>query len=777
MSNADHKDGHGRESVATMPETPSRYRRLVRRCLQVGAAGTLAAALGIGTLATVIHVQVTDLDPPPVAVVERLSHIVVDREDRLLRAYTTPGGRWRLPISADAVDPRYLAFLKAYEDSRFGRHDGVDWVAVLRSAWLAVRYGRVVSGASTLTMQVARLMERRHERTPAGKWRQMLRAIQLERTFSKTEILDIYLRLAPFGGNLEGARAASLSYFGKEPRRLSIGEAALLVALPQAPEGRRPDRHPEAAIRGRARVLTRMVTAGLITPHEADLANSEPMPRERLPFPMLAPHLSDRLVAGPTPDEKGGQNDGLGEKLSAEAMIRGALAHAAADRPIAAMAVATTAARRIHRTTLDLDLQARLEVTARRHAERIGTQTSAALMVVDHTSGAVLAHVGSPGYLDDARFGAIDMTRGVRSPGSALKPLIYGLAFEQGVAHPATLIDDKPVVYGSYRPKNFDGDYAGTITVADALQRSLNVPAVKLLQAVGPARLMARLHTIGLRPDVPGNGPPSLALALGGLGFTLEEMASLYAAMARGGEAVPLQFRREGEGSLIERRHAVGARGHTYRPRILRLEAAWQVGRVLRGSPPPDHAERGTIAFKTGTSYGYRDAWAAGFDGRHTIVAWVGRPDDAPTPGLTGLTAAAPLLFDAFQRVSAEPAPHRPAPDGVVHARTGDLPPPLQRFGPDRAAAAHAGAFTSDALRIAFPPDRTELDLTDGSALAVKAEGGRLPLTWLADGRPVARSRFRREADWMPSGAGFVTLSVIDADGQAARARVRLTAP
>ena len=413
------------------------------------------------------------MEPLPLSRAEALSVTVLDRNDHLLRAYTTPDGRWRLPVEVKDVDPRYLAMLLAFEDKRFRSHHGVDPYAIGRAGWLLVRHARIVSGGSTLTMQVARLLAGEHERSGAGKLRQALRALALERKLSKDAILRLYLRLAPFGGNLEGVRAASLAYFGKEPRRLSLAEAALLVALPQSPELRRPDRFSEAARRARNRVLAHAAAQGVVPREEAARAMAERMPTVRREFPMLAPHLADAEVE---------QNK----------------------------------TRLVHRLTIDRSAQASLEQLTRDHGNALGGRLSAALIAVDHRSGEVIAHVGSPGYLDEDRFGAVDMTSAVRSPGSTLKPIIYGLAFEAGLAHPETLIEDRPTRFGVYVPKNFDQDWHGTVTIRMALAQSLNIPAVKVLDALGAQKLFGRLGQVGIAPVLPKGAEPSLAIALGG---------------------------------------------------------------------------------------------------------------------------------------------------------------------------------------------------------------------------------------------------------------------
>ena len=663
------------------------------------------------------------IGPPPLERAETVSVSAVDRHGRLLRAFTTPDGRWRLPVEVDAVDARYLAMLVAFEDRRFGEHSGVDALAMLRAATQVLQRGRIVSGASTLTMQVARLLDGEHERSAPGKIKQMLRAGQLESRLSKDQILRLYLRLAPFGGNIEGVRAASLAYFGKEPRRLSIGEAALLVALPQAPEARRPDRFANAARRARDRVLARALAARVVTAQEVERARAEPVPTRRQEFPKLAPHLTEAEV------------------------------ERAPDRVV-------------HRLTLDRDMQVLLEPLAREHAHLLGERLSAAMLVVDHASGEVLAHVGSAGYLDASRLGAIDMTDAVRSPGSTLKPVIYGLAFEAGLAHPQTLIEDRPARFGAYAPKNFDEDFRGTVTMREALAHSLNIPAVKVLAAVGPSRLVNRLRRLDLTAALPARSEATLAVALGGIGMRLADLAIIYASLARGGEAVALSHIRGAQAAATPQRPV---------RRLLAPAAAWYVADILKSAPPPANAKSGGIAYKTGTSYGFRDAWAVGFDGRHTIAVWVGRADGTATPGLTGRGAAAPILFDAFARITERPVPLPPPGLGVSLMSGRALPPPLRRFR-EGAEDDVAGPYLEPAVQIAFPPDRAELELDEGepAAVVLKAEGGALPLTWLADGRPIVTDAARRDVTWHPDGRGFARISVIDAHGRSDGVDVRL---
>ena len=693
------------------PGEREKWRRRARYAA-IRFAVFLCAAIGV------VWGLVDSFGPAPLGRDLELSKTALDRDGRLLRSYVTSQGRWRLPVRRDQVDPRYLDMLLAYEDKRFFQHHGVDPLAFGRAALQFVTHGEIVSGGSTITMQVARLLEPRAQRSLYVKFREAVRAIELERSLTKDQILGLYLTLAPYGGNLEGITAATLAYFGKEPRRLTLGEAALLVALPQSPEHRRPDRFHEAARRARDRVLERMAHHGMFSAAEIAHAKLEPVPHVRKRLPMIAPHAAD------------------------DAMMT-----APNEREI--------------RLTIDAGLEQTLERLARERAHALGPDMSVAIMVVDNASGEVLARVASPDYFDERRAGQVDLTRAIRSPGSTLKPFIYGLGFEDGLIHPDTLIEDRPLRYGSYAPENFDLTFQGTVTVRRALQQSLNVPAVAVLDEVGPSRLTARLAEAGARLVLPRREAPGLALGLGGVGIRLSDLTMLYAGFPRGGNVLPLR-------ELLDAPRAP-------EKRLLEPVAAWYITKILQGTPPPQNAAGGRIAFKTGTSYGYRDAWAVGFDGKRTIGVWVGRPDGAPVSGLVGRTAAAPILFDAFAR---EPQPLStlpPAPAGALVATTAKLPPPLQRFQPHTVTTA---SFTRR-LHIVFPPNGASLELTAmaGGApdpLSIKISGGTPPLTVMMNGMPLDAKKDDRTLFFEPEGPGFVRLSVTDAAGAADSVLVRL---
>jgi penicillin-binding protein 1C len=688
-----------------------------RRRFQRGALMAIGAALfAVLVPPAVFFISWLRLAPLDKGAVFERSPIVLDRNGQLLRAFTMADGRWRMPTTVGDVDPRYISVLLAFEDKRFRSHGGVDPLALVRAAGQSLRAGRVVSGGSTITMQVARLIEPRHERSLAAKLQQMARAIDLERQFSKDEILSLYLSLAPFGGNIEGIRAASFAYFGKDARRLSHGEAALLVALPQAPETRRPDRFPERATKARSRVLYAATRAAILPEGERQNADGEAMPRTRQPFPMLAAHVAQAALRA-QPNE------------------------------------------RVHRLTLDAGWQAQLEQLARERAIAVGPRVAVAMVVVESATGAVRASVGGADYFADERAGAMDLTQALRSPGSALKPFIYAMAFEEGIAHPESTLEDRPHRFGLYAPENFDQSYQGTISARKALQLSLNVPAVDLLAALGPQRFLSRMKQAGAGLVLPPEGAPGLAIGLGGVGTTLRDLTRLYAGLARGGEVVDLQFR-------------AGFQMREDPARLVDSVPAWYVADALLGAPPPFNAPAGRIAYKTGTSYGYRDAWSVGFDRKHTVGIWVGRADNAAVSGLVGRVVAAPILFDAFNRLGVE-AGVGPRPAHAIVARNSALPPPLRHVRRDVPKTAQA--MTSASLRLAFPPDGARLETSQPiSDMAVKITGGVPPFTAFVDGRPVASSAQRRTLSFAPTGMGFVRISVVDATGDTDSVMVRL---
>jgi penicillin-binding protein 1C len=597
--------------------------------------------------------------PPPMARFESAAREVTARDGRTLSVWPAAGGVWRLRTRPEDVPPHLLALLIAAEDRRFHLHPGVDPLALARAAAQWMRAGRVVSGGSTLSMQAARLLEPR-PRNLTSKLIEIARAMQLEWRFGKRGVLEIWLTLAPQGGNLEGMRAGALAWFGRPASSLDAAEAALLVALARRPEALRPDRHPDAARRARDAVL--LARAPDIA-SQAEITLAGHVPAQRRPMPRHAPHFT-----------------------------------------------------REGATTLDLDLQRATEAVARDALARLPERVSLAIMVTDLRTRETRALVGGD-WMNPTRAGALDLSRAVRSPGSTLKPLIYALAFEAGVVTPETLMEDLPRRFGDYAPENFDRAFQGRLRIADALRQSLNQPAVALLNEIGPLRLASVMKAGGAVPRLPPGAEPSLPLALGGVGVTLRELVGLYALLGDGG------------GGLIE-------------PRAANLASAILVQPIPGGGPSG-------IAWKTGTSWGGRDAWAIGLDQRHVVGIWVGRPDGTPMPNATGARLALPLLGQVFERLP-------PAP------RQGVAPRPLS-----------AGlAPSTDALRLLFPPPRATLP--EAGRVVLRAAGGQRPLTFLVDGAPLPTDPARREASWMPPGPGFYRITVLDAEGAAARTELRV---
>lgn len=552
--------------------------------------------------------------PLPLAEVNP-ARVVVAEDGTPLWRFADADGIWRYPVTIEEVSPRYLQALIQYEDRWFWSHPGVNPLAIARAAWQDLRSARVVSGGSTLTMQVARLLDP-HPRTFGGKVRQLWRAMQLEWHLSKREILTLYLNRAPFGGTLQGVGAASWAYLGKSPAQLSYAEAALLAVLPQAPSRLRPDRWPERAQAARDKVLERMASQQVWSAQQVRESRQEPVWLAPRQMPQLAP-LFARRVAGKDKQSK---------------IV----------------------------TTLDASLQRQLEALALNVKPQLPPRSSLAMIVVDHTTMKVRGWVGSVDINDDTRFSHVDMVTAVRSPGSVLKPFVYGLAMDEGLIHPASLLQDVPRLAEDYRPGNFDSGFHGPVSMSEALVRSLNLPAVQVLEAYGPKRFAARLRNAGLPLTLPAGAEPNLSLILGGAGATLADITAAYSAFARHGKAGFLRL--QPNDALVERP-------------LLSPGAAWIIRRILasQAQPLPD-ADLGQVvplAWKTGTSYGYRDAWAVGINARYVIGIWTGRPDGTPVAGQFGFASAVPLLNQVNNLLQARSAlevarqPRDPRPESV----------------------------------------------------------------------------------------------------------------
>jgi penicillin-binding protein 1C len=539
------------------------------------------------------------------------STVVLARDGSPLRAFADRNGIWRYPVRVDEVSPLYVEALLGYEDRWFWRHAGVNPVSLLRAAAQFVRHGHIVSGGSTLTMQVARILDGEPSRSFGGKFLQILRALQLEAHLTKREILELYLDHAPFGGTIEGVEAASWAYLGKSARRLSRAEAALLAVLPQAPSRLRPDRHADAAREARDKVLDRMAALGIWNAAAVHDARIESVAARSLRPPLHAALLARRLRM----------------EHPREARIT---------------------------STIDVGLQRALEERVADYVARLPARTSAALIVVDNETLEARTYIGAAEFGDAARLGHVDMVQAWRSPGSTLKPFLYGLALDDGLIHSESLLIDAPQSFGGYRPGNFDAAFNGPVGAAEALRLSLNVPAVDLLDRVGPIRFAARLANAGVTLRLPRGVMPNLTVILGGAGARLEDLVGAYAALNREGVAGRVRYRTDDP--LVERR-------------VMSEGAAWIVRTILEAHPRPGYApdtfdpgRHPRIAWKTGTSYGFRDAWAIGSTRDHTVGVWIGRPDGTPLPGQYGAVTALPLMFRVIDSLPRGPLSSAPEP-------------------------------------------------------------------------------------------------------------------
>jgi penicillin-binding protein 1C len=516
----------------------------------------------------------------------RMSRIVVSSDGSPLWRFADENGIWRYPVEIKDVSPAYIEALIAYEDRWFYKHWGINPISIIRALKQNIREGKIVSGASTITMQTARILEP-HEKSISGKIRQMWRALQLEWHLSKDEILTIYLNRAPYGGTIEGIGAASWSYLGKTPLELSYAEAALMVALPQSPSRLRPDRYPNEAQKARDKVLDRLLKFNVWDEKTVKEAKEESIYLPVRFTPQLAPILARRSL-----------------QMTNERVIK---------------------------TNIDISMQQNLEEIALNAKSTLHPAVSLAMLVVDHTDMSVQAYIGSIDFNDESRFGHVDMINAIRSPGSTLKPFIYALAIDEGLIHSESLLQDTPRIHG-YTPENFNTAFSGAVSASEALSKSLNLPAVQLMEAYGPKKFTAKLSNADIDLKSPPYSEPNLAIILGGAGISLDKLVSAYSAFARGGKISPLRYLESD--TLIEYDFIGDA-------------AAWITRRMLSGEADPAFYRRGflSFAYKTGTSYGMRDAWAVGISSKYIIGVWVGRPDGTPVAKQFGTATAVPFLY------------------------------------------------------------------------------------------------------------------------------------
>ncbi|EMB3081883.1 peptidoglycan glycosyltransferase PbpC [Providencia rettgeri] len=550
--------------------------------------------------------------PLPIKKIE-MARTVVAADGTPLWRFADKEGIWRFPVQLEEVSPDFIEALLTYEDRYFYRHPGVNPFSLVRAAGQLVSSGRIVSGGSTISMQVARLIDP-HERTLGGKLKQLWRTAQLEYHYSKDEILEMYLNRAPYGGTIEGIGAASWVYLNKAPAKLTASEAALFAVLPQAPSRLRPDRYPERAQAARDKVLDRL--------EEYQVWSAEKVADIKQEQIWLAPRKNPHLA------------------------------------PLLARRVTKDTQEPIIETTIDASLQRQLEDMAMNWKNQLPKQTSLGILVVDHTDMSVKAYIGSIDFLDDSRFGHVDMISAWRSPGSTLKPFLYGLAMDEGLIHAESLLQDVPRRFNDYRPGNFDSGFNGPVSVSDALVRSLNLPVVQLLDIYGSKRFTAQLRNVGTELRFPLGSEPNLSLILGGTATRMEDLVSAYSAFARKGHVSPLRFKPSDQ----------------IRDRVLMSPgAAWIVRRIMGGEarPVPDENLSGqlNLAWKTGTSYGYRDAWAIGVNPRYTIGVWVGRPDATPVAGQLGFATAIPIMNQVnAMLLSKIYSSHQPLPKDIKPA-------------------------------------------------------------------------------------------------------------
>lgn len=678
-----------------LPRLKPVYRRWLKR-LGIAAAAT-------GLLACALVTILWHLYPFPVAKLERwpASPVVCDREGTELLALVGRDEQWRRPVPLSRMSPWLIQATLAVEDERFFSHPGVDVLAVLRAAGQNTWGLRRVSGASTLTMQICRMMDNR-PRKASAKVVEAFRSLQLERIWSKDRILEFYLNTAPYGGNIRGVEAAARAYFRKSAADLSLGEAALLAGLPQSPSRLRPDRHGERAARRRAHVLERMSALGMIRDEQSELALAEPLPRRRYHDNGQAPHAAWMALR---------------------------------SRPQGG------------RITLDLALQAHVEALTREFASRMPRHTQVAAVAIDVASGDIAALSGSVDRSHPAH-GAVNGVLGRRSPGSALKPFIYAAAMEAGVLGPDTVVYDVPVDRGGWSPANFDGRFAGPLPAADALRRSLNVPAILVAQAVGVPRCIGIIESAGVRLPARTREDAGLAVVTGATEVTLLDLVNGYATLARGGVYRPARLFGD---EPAEPRPAIGSNVCAAIDDVLSSRRRRPQGMEARGQESVPW-----FMWKTGTSSGRRDAWAVGHNRRYAIGVWVGRFSGAAAHEYVGALAAEPLLAALFDlpaiRTNADP----PAPAPLLATRP--LSPPPEVAGPLRILSPGAGArfiAVQGAARIYPHANRVER------------------LAWFLNGTLLSSDK---PIDGLTLTAGTYELRCVDASGSAAHVRFSVLA-
>ena len=529
------------------------------------------------------------------------STIITDNKGEVVHAYLTSDEKWRMQTTLEEISPLLRKTIIAKEDKYFYRHPGFNPIAIIRAAGKNVLQLKRTSGASTITMQVARALEPK-KRTYWNKLREVFRALQLEWKYSKDEILQLYLNLVPYGGNIEGVKSAAILYLNKNPDHLSLAEITALSIIPNRPSTLIPGKFNDRIILERNRWLNKFATEGVFTKKEIEDALAEPFPAYRRDVPQSIPHLSLKL------------------KKQGATIIK---------------------------TTIDMNVQAKTEILVADYIRSMQLKgiRNAAVMVVDNRTRNVIAYVGSASFTDSTDGGQVNGAAAIRQPGSTLKPLVYAMAIDKGLLTPKKIIEDVAVNYAGYAPENYDKQFNGEISMEYALEHSLNIPAVKTLKAVGKDPFLEELiacHFEQIRKDQKKLG---LSMILGGCGASLEEMTGLYSAFANDGVYRPLHYTQTAaKDSLFPTKH-----------RILSSASNYMITEILSRVNRPDFplnwqsTERmPKIAWKTGTSYGRRDAWSIGYNKNYTIGVWVGNFSAKSVADLSGATIATPLLFKIF---------------------------------------------------------------------------------------------------------------------------------
>jgi len=663
---------------------------------------------------------------------------VNDRLGKRLYLFTTKAGYWRFPVEISQIDKQFIQLLLAYEDKRFYQHFGVDIFALARAGWQWISNGRIISGASTLAMQTIRLLEPA-PRTVVSKVYEMIQAIRMEHYLSKDEILSLYLTLASYGGNIQGINAASLFYFNKQAKQLNLSQSALLIALPQSPETRRPDRYPLEAKKARNKVLSRLFSSNkdnnntyktYINSKGYQIAIKQNMISKRQSVTQLAPHLAMKVK----------QNKFINQNnISKKSVIT---------------------------TTLDYSLQKKTEELLKLKKSQFLSGETVAAIIVDNKTCQIIAYAGSADYNKGWK---LDLTRAIRSPGSALKPFIYGLGFDMNKLHPNTQVMDQPLRIKGYTPQNFNGQYMGKVSIKQALQNSLNIPAVLALNQVGPQYFVNRIKQTGVKLRLPDNQAAGLPIALGGVGINLYDLVSLYTALANQGEFKSLSYTI----NPILKSKNYNKKAINSSPKInqflLSSSASWYLGDILKDSPVPEGFVNqidsvNKIRFKTGTSYGYRDTWAVGYNDDFTIGVWSGRPDGAYMQKQTGINRAAPILFSLFDRTFYRQKNYKQKvvgiiPNNVLQLSNKQLPNHLKWLG--------MNAFNAykTILAIHYPVDGSNISLHKHKNIVLKGQGGEKPYQWIINGDLFKNTEDKNTLQWKVPSTGQYNLTLIDAKG------------